>query len=99
MSEPPSVGLIATAFYGPAALIAALILLARDVIPALTALARGKIRSQGHGRRMIERGAEPERFRSLVNRRLIVGGAGFLFCIAAGVVLILRNIQFDRLMP
>ena len=98
MSASPSVAVIATAFYGPAALIAATFLLVRDVVPALTALARGRIRSKGHGARMVERKTDPSRFHALVKQRLAVGGTGFVFCLLAGVVLIVRNIQFDRLM-
>lgn len=97
MSEPLFALLLPTALFGPAALIAAMVLLVREVVPALSALARGRIRMKGHGRRMVERKSEPERFRSMVMRRLTVGGAGFLFCLGMGVILILRNVPFNQL--
>jgi hypothetical protein len=98
MSEPPTALMVATVFFGPAALIAALFLLVRDVAPALSALARGRIRSRGHGGRLVERRAEPDRFHAMVKRRLMVGGGGFLFCLAAGAILIARNVRLDQLM-
>ena len=94
-----TVAILATAFYGPAAAIAALYFLFKEVAPALAALVRRRIRSRGYSGRIIERAADPQRFDALVRRRLIVGGSGFAFCIVSGAVLIMRNIQLDRWMP
>lgn len=98
MSGTPTTATVTTVFFAPVMLIAALVLLVREVAPALSALASGRIRSQGHSRRIIERRSEPERFEALVKRRLMVGGTGFVFCIVFGVATILRSIQLGELM-
>jgi hypothetical protein len=87
MSSAPSPAVFAAAAAAPAALAAVAFLLVRDIVPALTALAKGRIRSKGHGRQMIERATDPERFQALVRRRLAAGGGGIAFCVFGGLFL------------
>jgi len=74
----------------PAALAASLYLLVREMIPALRAIATGRIRTKGHNTRVVERALEPERFAGLVRQRLKLGLAGVGAALIVAVMLLGR---------
>lgn len=77
----------------PAAIVASLYLLVRELIPALRAQATGRIRTKGHTPRLVERALEPERFANLVRQRMKLGLAGVGAAAIVAAMILARSLM------
>ena len=59
-------------------MLAGIIMVLRELIPLLAAHSSGRIRARGHGKKIVLRTEEPERFKALCRNRVNAMGIGFL---------------------